>query len=103
PEVDVLAAQLGGVELGTLVEVDVEGIGIDEVLRFLRLEETLLGAATELLGVHPHLMGLAFLGHGQLFQTRTSPSYGSKVSISWGNTLRIATSSEARPMNVSLS
>ncbi len=72
-QVDGLAVHLRGVELGALVEVDVEGVGIDEALLLLRREEHLLGAAAQLLGVHPHLMRDVILA-GHACHTRTSSS-----------------------------
>jgi hypothetical protein len=57
PEVDGLGVHLGHVDLGALVEVDIEGVRIREVLLFLREKEDLLGTARQLLRVHPHLVG----------------------------------------------
>ena len=55
-----VADQLVRVELRALVEIDVEGGGIEEVLFFIRREEALLGAPGQLLRVHPQIEGFRF-------------------------------------------
>ena len=48
----------GGVDLGALVEIDIEGVGQREAVRRLveiEVEEDLMRAAFELLGMQPHL------------------------------------------------
>src|SRR3984893_9307496 len=115
-QIDLARGHGGGVELGALLEIDLKGLWIGEALLLLGSEEALLVATGELLGVHPQVgrsrrrdchdvsRSLMTLKDDQLFRhTRTSPSYGSKVSISWGKMLRIATSSEASAMKRSLS
>ncbi len=72
-QVDPARVQFCGVELGALVEVDVGGQRVGEPVRpLLDLEEARLGAARQLLGVHPHLVGR--MRGPQLRHTRTSPS-----------------------------
>ena len=74
-QVDLGRRQLVRVELRALVEIDVEGGGVEEILFFVRREETLLGAPGQLLRVHPQIEGFRFQCHdAQAFQTRTSPS-----------------------------
>ncbi|HET9596106.1 MAG TPA: hypothetical protein VFP65_11020 [Anaeromyxobacteraceae bacterium] len=57
--------QLRGVELGALVEIDVERARIGEILLGIGLEEALLGAARETLGVHSHVMRFGAKRHGR--------------------------------------
>ena len=74
--VDLPGVEAFAVDLGALVEIDVERIGIAEAAAFLRdVEEALLGAAAQTLGVHPHVMGeMLLLGRGHARHTRTSSS-----------------------------
>ena len=59
-EIDVFLAQFGCIEFGTLVEIDLEGVRRGEILGLLGGEEDLLGAAGQLLAVHPHTVGFVF-------------------------------------------
>ena len=76
-----LDGEVGGVDLGALVEIDVEGAGQGEAVARLvevDIEEFLQRAAAKLLGMHAHLMGHALLlgggGSRQRCHTRTSSS-----------------------------
>src|SRR5690606_26285996 len=102
PQVDLSLRHVRCVDLGALVEIDVERIRVAETVGFRGIEEHLLRAAAKLLGVHPHLVG-DVLVRSHLCHTFTSSSYGSQVSISCGSTERIATSSEARATRSSAS
>ena len=110
PEINRVRGENGGIDLGPLVEINIEDAGQREAVAGLaevNVEEFLERAATELFGMHAHLMGQALLlrrrGPRQRCHTRTSSSYGSEVSISCGIRARIATSSEARATRFSLS
>ena len=101
--VDFIRLHIHRIEFRLLVEIDLEGPRIGEILILGGVEEHLLGAPSQLLGVQPHIVGFMPGFAGYVRHTLTSPSYGSQVSISLGNMLRMATSSEASPMKSSLS
>ena len=63
-QIDGVRRHVGGVDLGPLVVVDVVGVGQREaVMRLVQIdiEEGLLRAAAELLGMQPHLVGQQLL------------------------------------------
>src|SRR5262245_23815736 len=109
-QIDGFGLELAGVDLGALVEVDLEGVRQAKAVvavAQIDVEEFLNRAAFELLGMQPHLVRAALLlvklGSRYLCHTRISSSYGSNVSISRGMMARMATSSEASATRLSLS
>src|SRR5262245_15002712 len=109
-QIDGLGLEVAGVDLGALVEIDLEGVRQRKAVMpvgQIDVEEFLDRAAFELLGMQPHLVGAALLfaklRSRYLCHTRISSSYGSNVSISRGMMARMATSSEASATRLSLS